>query len=79
LQSLQIGEHTLDCAGPGIATVAQIENKSRISNGFATESSWSRFILAKKFFDLSEQMHDVFLIVLNDSAPHPIPIDFLLV
>jgi len=59
LKRLQIGENALDRPRPRVATVAQIENKSRISNSFAAESGWSGFILAEKFFDLSEQMHDV--------------------
>jgi hypothetical protein len=51
---LQVGEDAGDRAWSRVSAIAQIEDKPRISHGVPAESGGSRFILAKKFFYLSE-------------------------
>jgi hypothetical protein len=55
--SLKIGEDPGDCGWPRVAAVAQIEDKSRISDSFPSKTGWSRIVTAQEFFHLSEQIH----------------------
>jgi hypothetical protein len=54
---LEIGEHALDRARPGVAAVPQIEHKPRISNGISSKTGGRRVIPAKESFHFSEQIH----------------------
>jgi len=54
---LQIGLHSRDGLRPWVSTIPQIEDKSRISYGIASETGRRRITSAQKFFDFSEQIH----------------------
>jgi hypothetical protein len=54
---LEIGEDALDRLRARVASVSQIENKTWISNGFASESGWGSAIATQEFFYFSQQMH----------------------
>jgi hypothetical protein len=54
---LQIGTHARDSLRPGIATVAEIEHKARISNDISSKAGRSCVISAQEFFYFSEQIH----------------------
>jgi len=47
---LEVGEHPLDGTGAGVPAPSEIENKSRISNGFPTKTSGRRIILTQKLW-----------------------------
>ena len=79
IAGLQIGTHPGDRPGPRIPAVAQIEHKSRISHGFSAESGGRGFILAKKFFYLSEQMHHSIPYTSEQLGARSFPTEFLLV
>jgi hypothetical protein len=51
---LKVSANALDGAWSGVAPFAQIEDKARISNHFASETGWRRVILAKKFLDVAK-------------------------
>jgi hypothetical protein len=54
---LEIGADSRDGLRPRIATVPQIEHKSRISDGISSETGGRRVTTAQKFFDFPEQIH----------------------
>jgi len=57
LERLQVGADSLYGLRPRVPAVAEVEHKSWISNRFPAETGWSCVTLAKKFLNLSEQMH----------------------
>jgi hypothetical protein len=54
---LKIGQDAFDRFRPRVAALAQIEDKSRISNNISAKSGGSRFITAQELFHFSKQMH----------------------
>jgi len=76
----EIGADTLNSGRPRVASIAQIEDKPRISNDISSKAGGCRVIPAQEFFYFSEQIHlSFFLMVECDSAAHYLPTHFLLV
>jgi len=68
---LNIGANPLFRSRPRVATVAQIEDKSRIPNGIPPKTGGGSFTSAQKFFDIPKQIHRSFpLKPHSDSAAH---------
>jgi hypothetical protein len=76
---LQKGDNSRYRSGSRVAALPKVEDEARIAHGKAAEAGGRDVTLAKEFFDLFQQMHGVFLMVVDDSARGHFPINFLLV
>ena len=61
LSRLQIRQYASYGPRPGIAPVPQVEDETRVAQGFPAETGWSDVAPAQEFLDFSKQMHMPFL------------------